>query len=432
MALLDLSLVTRTLLAILEARLPTYPDWPATATLTASPAAPDAVSASHALSFYLYHLREEAHTKAQDWQVDDAVPQRFKPMGLSLYYLLCPRSNIADVQERALTDQLLMGLAVKTLRDHPVIEDTTLVDSTTGPRLVMPTSLRGRNNRLRILLQPTPAADATQYWQAGSQPLRLAAYYEVSAALLEPDEPRTRSGRVLTVGVHTFVRGRPRVDRSRNTLTFTLPGETSPREIELSPAEVAYGQTFELVGADLKGDRTTLLLTHRDLIEPVEVDAAWGLASDGQRLTATARASAGGQAILPGIYGALVRTTARRTLPDGSTRDFDFFSNLAPLAIAPRILSVTQAGGVHTIEVDGFEPHALVTSELMLLVGADRLTRTAVDPPPAGTYFTPAAPPAEVHRIRFRFPAGVPAGTLLPLRLVARGIESAPRWELAP
>ena len=96
MALLDLSLVTRCFTTLLGERLPLYREWPAATTLQASAGAPDLVSAPYALSFYLYHVREDAHTKSQDWGVNDPVPQRFKPMGLTLYYVLSPRSNIAD------------------------------------------------------------------------------------------------------------------------------------------------------------------------------------------------------------------------------------------------------------------------------------------------------------------------------------------------
>jgi hypothetical protein len=432
MALLDLGLVTRCFTTLLGERIPMYPDWPAATVLVASAGPPDLVNGPHALSFYLYHVKEDAHTKAQDWTASDPVPQRFKPMGLTLYYVLTPRSNLADPHLRAMADQLVMGLALKTLRDLPVIDDTSTVLTGGGPVLVMPAGLRGRHNRLRALLQPTPPNEAAQYWQAGTNPLRLAAYYEVAATLLEPDEPATRSGRVLMVGVHGMVRGQPRIERTANILSFTLPGEIDPRTLEVSPAEVAYGQTLEIQGADLKGDATALLLTHPDFPEPVAVDAAWNLTTDGRVLRVTVQPSAGAQTLLPGIYGATVRTTARHTLPDGSQRDFDALSNQALFAIAPAIVSVTGAGPVLTVAVNGFEPHALANGELMVFAGASKLTRVGAGPPGAGEFFTPAAPPAARTTLRFRFPAGVAAGSLLPLRLVVRGAESGPWWETVP
>ena len=166
-------------------------------------------------------------------------------------------------------------------------------ETTSGPKLLMPTGMRGRNNRLRVLLLPKPPEDAPNFWQGGSLPTRLAAYYEVAATLLEPDELRRRSGRVLTVAVHPFVRGRPHVEGTRNTLTFTIPGELAPREISASPAEVAYGDTFEVFGTDLKGDTTELLLTHRDFTDPVAADATWNVKPTGSVLTAIARPTSG-------------------------------------------------------------------------------------------------------------------------------------------
>ena len=230
MALLDLSLVTRTFTTLLGGRIPGFPVWPGATPLVASGGPPDLVSAPHALSFYLYHVREDAHTKSQDWAVTDAVPQRFKPMGLTLYYLLTPRSNLADPNLRALAEQLIMGLALKTLRDLPVIDDTSTVEVLGLPVLLMPPGLRGRENRLRITLQSTAAADAGQYWQVGAQPQRLAAHYEVAATLIEPDEPPTRRGRVLMVGVHTFVRGQPRISHTSLTLVDRTNAARSYRD----------------------------------------------------------------------------------------------------------------------------------------------------------------------------------------------------------
>jgi len=433
MALLDLGLVTRTFLTLLEERLPLYPDWPAATPITVSPAPPDTLTTgSHALSFYLYHVREDAHTKAQDWQTDESRPLRFKSMGVSLFYLLCPKSSAAVPRDRALADQLVMGLALKTLHDYAMIDDTTTVDTSGGPKLLMPPAMRGRRNKLQISLLPKPPEDAPNFWQGGSLPTRLAGYYEVDATLLEPDELRRRAGRVLVVGVHPFVRGGPNIEGTPNNITFTIPGELAPREITISPAEVAFGDSFEVYGTDLKGDKTALLLSHTDFPEPVVVDAAWNIKTTGSVLTATARATAGAQAILPGIYSVMVRTVVRSRLPDGSPRNFDADSNQATLSIVPRIVTLTFAAGIGTITVDGFQPHLIATNDMLVFAGGDKLTRTTTNPPPAGTFFTPPAPPAATKTIRFRLPTGTPSGSLVPIRLVVRNAESAPRWEIAP
>ncbi|GEN98728.1 hypothetical protein NSE01_05610 [Novosphingobium sediminis] len=431
MALLDLSLVTRCFTTMLSERLPAFPVWPGSATLNVSAGPPDAVNGAHALSFYLYHVREAAHAVAQDWPASGDNPQRLRPMSLTLSYVLTPRSNIADANLRALADQLMMGLALKTLRDCAKIDDTTIVIGKGGPVLVMPTAMRGRRNLLRVSLRPTEATEAAQYWQAGTGPVRLAAYYEVAATLLEPDETMTRSGRVLMVGVHTFVRGEPRIDAVTNTLAFLAPGESEPRQLELSPASVPYGGRLIVSGADLKGDRTALLLTHQDFADPVVADAAWKLATDGSVLSVEVQPKASGTTLLPGIYGAMVRTTARKTLPDGSQRDFDAVSNQIGFAIAPAILSVT-GGAVRTIKVDRFQPHLLADGDLMVFAGSDRLTRSPTSPPGPGQFHTPSSPAAATSTLRFRFPASAVPGSVLPIRLIVRSAESGPWWETVP
>ena len=428
MSLLDLSLVTRCYTTLLSSRIPTFIDWPSTATLAVSAGAPEAVSAQHALSFYLYHIHEDAHARNQDWGVNDPNPRRFKSMGLTLYYVMTPRSNLTDVHERALADQRVMGMALKTMRDQSVIDDSTTVDSIAGPVIVMPTRMRQLGNRLRATLQPIMSNDASQYWQAGTHPVRLAAYYEVAATLLDPDEIRSRTGRVLMVGVQSFIGSGPRIERIFNSIGLTVPGETQPRTVEADPAQVAYGEPFSIAGSGLKGDSTALLLVHADFPEPVEADAAWAVTTTGALLTATARPSAGGVAVMPGIYGAIVRTTARKTLPDGSQRDFDNLSDQAAFAIAPSIVSVT-GGPMQVVTVDSFEPHLLGDSELLMFAGNQRLTRVAADPPGPGEFFTPANPAAARTTIRFVWPAGFGAGSIVPLRLIVRGAESIPRWE---
>jgi len=146
------------------------------------------------------------------------------------------------VPNRTYAEQLIMGLAVKTLHDFPVIDDSTfMLDKNGMEQQVLDKNLRNRKNCLRILMQPTPYSEATQFWQAGSQALRMAAYYEVSALLLEPEAVTSRSVRVSMVGVHPILRGQPVIEGTRNRLAFTVPGEADARLVDCSPAEVPPG-----------------------------------------------------------------------------------------------------------------------------------------------------------------------------------------------
>ena len=59
------------------------------------------------------------------------------------------------------------------------------------------------------------------------------------------------------------------------------------------------------------------------------------------------------------------------------------------------------------------------------------MTRVGAGPAAAGEFFTPANPAPARVTLRFRYPPGVAAGSVLPLRLVVRGAESGPFWGVA-
>lgn len=443
MALSNLGLISKTLLNVLNLRIRASSDWPTGglpdggAALITSPAPPDLVSEERAVSLYLYHLREDAHTKSQDWEIANVdIPQQFKPMGLTLYYVLCPRSNLGDVIERTLAEQLIMGLAVKALHDFPLIDDSTRVLDRSGVlQTVLDSKLRNRKNRIRVTMQPTPYTEASQFWNAGSQPLRMAAYFEVSATLLEPEIPPSGRQRVALLGVHPLLRGQPVIEATRNQISFTIPGEFDARQAECSPAEVTLGQSMEIVGIDLKGDSNAVLLSHPDFAEALVLDAGWLVQSNENHISLTVQdqvvTSSGNQAIVPGSYGISVRTTARRSLPDGTQRDFDQYSNESAFAITPKISSISALAAdlSGNITVAGFLPASLGNGAVSLFCGADKLQRVASGPLQPGQFLLNAAPSQVID---FRLPTSAPSKAVLPLRLVVRGAEAAPNWVSVP
>ena len=142
--------------------------------------------------------------------------------------------------------------------------------------------------------------------------VRLAAYYEVSATLLEPDRPQVRVGRVLRYGVQVFVNGAPRLDTSRSTVRFRLPGEASDRTAEVQPGEAATGENIVFEGTDLSGDSTTLLIRRAGWNEPQEVGLDWGVVAGTEAVVAQIQNHAGSQDIVPGVYSAAARVTRNR------------------------------------------------------------------------------------------------------------------------
>jgi hypothetical protein len=434
MPLLDLSLATQTLKNLLERRVKaglTALGQPAVAAgLTVSALPADKLSGDQTIGLYLYHVTEEAQFKNLPPPCSDQPPVRFSPMGLNLYYQLTTQSELLGEQS-APRMQTLFGLALKAMHDYPSIDSTTVVDGTP----LFPIGLQDTDNCLRITLQSLPPGEAPQYWTGGSLPVRLAAYYIVSVVLIEPESPTQFAGRVLRYGVHTFLRGAPRLDASRSPVTFRVPGESADRTIQVQPAEAPVGGIIRFHGTELAGDDTVLVLKNPRFASPVEVGPTWGIVATADRITATAAPQIGPFDTLPGLYSAIAKVTTRLRLPDGSSRDFDRTSNEVPFLITPDVtnppantVAVANAQGV-VIITGGVFTHADIPPEAVtVMVGSQAVPREPTAALTPGHFRVSSA-----TQLRFRFPiGGLVAGQTVPFRIMINGAENAPRWVTVP
>jgi Pvc16 N-terminal domain len=424
MTLLDLGLVTRSLITLLRESITVSPAWLSGATLSVLPEPPDRLAGDNVLGFYLYHINEDVHFKNLPASGNNPVPVRYTPMGLDLFYQLASHCDAEDA-EGTFREQLMVGLAMKALRDVPVIDDAVTVNGVQ----VLDSRLLGGDNRLRITLQPLTYEQAVQYWTAGTSALRLAVYYQVSVALLEPEEVSSRAGQVLDYGIFTFTAGAPRLEGSRNTLTYTIPGVAGMREIELRPAQAPIGGRVTFSGVGLAGDQVSLLLKNLRWPDLVEVDPSWAPAATGDSLAVIVGATAGGRDILPGVYSALAKVMRLRPAPGGETRAFDFISNESPFLIAPRIdgISASTPSGEVTVTGAIFQHAELPAGSVQVYAGEARLAEV---PGPAlnlGEFRVVAA-----ATLGLRLPGGLVSGQFVPLRLLVNGAESPPNWVRVP
>ncbi|HEX2854249.1 MAG TPA: Pvc16 family protein [Opitutaceae bacterium] len=450
MPLLDLSLVTQTWQNVIQRRVRAgltalgLPN-PVIAQLLVSTLPPDQLSGEVTLGFYLYHAAESSALKNIPPPSQDTPAVRFTPMGLDLFYQLSAHSSIAGDGGVYMTHRLF-GLAMKALRDFPSVNRNIEVEGSSP----FPSELDGTENLFRISLQAVPSTEASQFWTAGTQSVRLSAYYQVAATLLEPEPPSRYSGRVLRYGVHTFVSGAPRLDASRSLVVYRLPGETTNREATIQPAEAPVGGQLTFHGTDLSGDETTLLIKHARFAEPIEVGLEWGVSATTDRIFATVQPLADTEAMLPGFYTAMASVTRRKRMPDGNLRDFTGTSNevtfaVAPLITSPDAVTVATADATGVVVVQGhlFRHAALANEDLRVVVGAGELPRETTGALQAGHFevmdgSTLPLPFAldDATRpfvIRFQFPiAGVNSGDVVPLRIRINGAENAPRWVEAP
>jgi hypothetical protein len=432
MALLDLSLVTTVLVETLKAHIGQSPAWPAlygTPLVTAQP--PDQLAAG-SLGVYLYHVTEEPHLKNQPPVGRSEPPVRFTPMGLCLYYQVSALGS-GQGEQVTVQEQRYVSCAIKAFHDYPVIDDSTRVPRRPPQQpldVLKSVGLDGDDNGLRITLQPVAYHEASSFWNAASLVPRLSLYYAVSVVLLEPEKPSSVSGRVYQYGIQTFVGGSPRLDASQNTIDVVVPG-SPPQSLVATPAEVPVGGKVTFTGFNLSGDATRLLLQHARWDAPVRVDAGWGVVATDDRVYATVQEEADGRPVAPGVYAARVEVVRRRTMPDGSTRDFGVVSNATPFSIAARIDGLAFAAGIGTLtgygfaETDASQP-PFPPDALQMTVGDTVLTQRPTPPPPAlqpGEFAV-----IDPGTITLRLPAGLPAGQPASLRLFVMGAESPPQW----
>ncbi len=432
MALLDLSLVTQTFITLMDTHVKASPEF--SGSLSVEPLPPDALEGNNTLGFYLYHTTEEIQNKTAYIPGVSDTPVRYTSMTLNLYYVLTAHSDL-QTSAGTLREQLLMGLAMKALHDYPLItDDTFIMNDLNLPVTVMSPGLRQRANRFKVALLPVQRDHAIDYWTAGSKALRLSAYYHVAHALLEPEEPQVRPGRVLAYNVYVLPSQSPRVDATENVILFTLPNETDPRALQLRPAQVTYDASFSVIGTSFFGDALELRLRRADWEVAIPLDpapAAWNIVFGAQRITATARLDASGIVILPGIYSVSVRAERARA-GAGGTVVLDAVSNETPFVVAPRVDTISAPDGITgEFEVTGyrFAHPDLAADALQVYIGAARLQPGDFSNLQVGQFGIQAAPnPANPDTLRARLPSGVSPTDVVSFRLIINGAENAPQW----
>lgn len=424
--LLDLALVTDTLISLLRKQIAASPEFAKVAPLDVQAVPPDKLTGDHTLGIFLYHITEDAQFKNLQPPGRDLPPVRFTPMGLNLSYQLSAHSDLAGTTGTE-NEQTMIGLAMKALHDYPVVDDSTQIGGVT----VMSAALLGMNNRFRFTLQPVQFNEAMTYWTAGSLPMRLALYYQASVVLLEPETSVSRAGRVLTYGVFSFTRGAPYLQGSRSTISFTPPGSMTVSTVEVQPAETTVNGKLTLFGSDLAGDGTTLLIGGAAFPARVEVGAQWGVVASDTEVFVTVAANLETRLVVPGTYTAIVKVTEQRTMPDGTVRDFPKTSNSTPFVVTPSISAIAPPDASSRVLVQGgvFQDATGIAADAVeVYVGANSL------PLKSGATLNPGEYEIlDASDLRFRYPiAGVASGSTVPFRLIINGAESAPNWVKAP
>lgn len=419
--MLDISQVTRTLVNVIQHHIENSSVWSDDSTLSVVPDPPDSLAGDNALGLYLYHIKEDPSMKNALPMGNSNPPIKFTAMPLILFYQLSAHSDLSS-PTGSYREQMLLGAAMKALHDNPIINDDTLVAGET----VMPLILRGQDNRIALELRPVEPEDAVNFWTAGSTPLRLAAYYQVSVILLEPEPMQRSANPVLDYNVFAFPDSTPLITSSRYSLDILPPGATESREIVLQPARAPYGARIVINGFNLSGDETFVYLQYADWDVPRRLNSIdWSIQSDNSEVSLVIQDNIDGDELAPGLYNLFIEVAKERVTPNGQTKQFTNLSNPTPIMIAPRIdtVSTPNANGVFTISGRIFEGVDITQDHVKLFLGESALTQGA-----AGSLAFAEFAIVDQENLEIRWLEDTSVGDVYYLRVQVRDADSLPRW----
>lgn len=437
MTIADLSIVTRTLLEMIDQRFQNTN----ISTVTMSALPPDVLTekaSGEYLGLYLYHATEEPYFKSQAPNGSGNPPIQFTPMVLNLHYqmtVFVKRTN--DNDEGVFLEQTYMGVAMKAMHDFSMMNENTIVR---GPDPVFKRwGLDGKETHLRVSLLPITHTESLQFWNTSSKHPRLSAYYQVSVVMLDPERLKSRAGRVLRYGIQTFVGHGPHLERSSSTIEWIDPDNTKAHALA-QPAIAIVGDPKSLAtffGWGFVGDGVFLQLRSprfaeqtkgdRDVVE----DASWAITNTDTTVTVNVGNTASGLFVVPGMYSARIRVRQTKQTPSGP-RAFDLVSNETPFIVAPRIDTITSVGTLYTLTGGMFawprdkRPTSDPTIDVLVDGVALEVVRPDADltkpiPVPGKGQFVP-----EPDKITFAL-ASKPTNPVS-IRVIVDGAESAPRW----
>ena len=448
MALLDLSAVTSALMKLLLDNITERIDDGVQLKLTAEPA--EAINNEmNTLSLHMYHLVEETIYRNLESPALGEGDIANTPIGLCLYYVLTAHHKSGQTELDPLTEQKLLGYAIKTMHDFPLLSDTTEI----AGEPILPDSIRGAGNPIQIIMRQLSPEEAISFWSAEDQSTtRLSAHYEVRVVLLEPDPVEALPSPALGLGTFVHQLGAVHLECSRSALSFSSPASAggATQTIEVSPARVAawIGQDppvnqVELIGANLSGgiDRTVIL---GGPIPPTPVDltlaqnqaAGWSLSFTAERVsleiadTLTTLDAQGDPVALtldPGIYTASVRLILEQRLVGGALVPISQDSNAVAVVVGPRLIAASVVNANQDrIELELAATFSLNTDGLALTLAVDGQVYVEVEQVndlEPGTFLIDTD-----HTLLVRASFDVDEPGEHPTRLIVNGAESAPYW----
>jgi hypothetical protein len=381
-------------------------------------------------------------------------------MGLELYYVLTAHQHTDNTFDAA-TEQKLMGLALKTLHDNPVITDATQVLA----QPVISGDERGRGNRLNIELRKIEPDQAFAIWTTGERQFtRLAAYYQVGLVMLEPQPPQRVPGIVLNLGAFVSPGAAPQLSASFSDLAFTLPPAAGGglQKMRAQPARpfllaVPGSDATLTVQGDQMGAGSGRRITLRnarwqaltpavdrvplDATRPANQAAGWQLVFQAARFGMRFAPSLQYQpddgspprtlALFPGTYLLQLEIDVPTGAAASAARPLRLTSNQIAIALCPRITGHALLGP-NSLRIDLDPAFTLLPGvpaqplEIQLVVGGQVYRRIDIGPPLAGEFIAGASD------LTLTTPFSTVAASLHSVQLAVEGADAQPYWITTP
>jgi hypothetical protein len=254
LGVLDLSLVTDTLINMIKTCRDNSPMWKANGgdvdkfTINVSGSAPETVrdAGGCQLSLYLFHVEQDQFQMNSPVMGPRAQPVPFQPLSLNLYFLLT-----AFAKDDYVAEQRAMSIAMRCFHENPIVHTTVTLP------LPPPTGVK---EEFTLTMAVQSADDMARLWQAVTSPMRLAAIYRVSVIFLSPPATPVAAKKVTTISLSADPTALPYADFGQvigtaRHVSFAAPESSVAKpeivDFDFSPATVAPKQEVTLYGAGL-------------------------------------------------------------------------------------------------------------------------------------------------------------------------------------
>ena len=322
------------------------------ALVTAQPLdkARDAAATVNQLNLFLYLISPSGAWRNQD------MPGRARSgdvastgLGLNLFYLLSTYGRDNDLETPF--SHLLLGQAMSTLNDHPILGRDEIAAALPN------NDLGDQLERVRITLQPLSIEDISKLWAGFQMQYRLSVAYEVAVVLIDSRRP-------IRSGVPVLARG---ADGTGFRSSADLDGVYPRIRSGLPARPLRPGDTINATGLGLIGDTVTAQFASGRLNQPVQVPATLD-ATGGYNIAVPAGAVLpAGPCMFSLRFGS--GTSVRPTVEQ-------------PLLVAPRITSpmpavVSLAAGNPSIDLT-IDPPALPGQRVALILGTQEIVASTI------------------------------------------------------